>query len=404
VKVLFLTPDVPEPADQGAKLRNLALIEAAAAAHHRVDVLSFASAEAVAAGPPPGLTAACHQVRLVEEPRPRGPLARSWSLLFNPLPDLGLRLESTPYRNALWDMVEAERYEIVQIEGLEMMPYLSAARGSERTAVIYDAHNAEMFLQRTIFQAEMRDPRRWLPGLYSMTQWSKLGSYERIMMNACDMVIAVSEEDALKLRGRHVEPDLVPNGVNSGAIPYREPSSELGRRLLFVGPLDYRPNANAVRWLVSGILPRVRAQSPEVELRLVGRGSERIHAPGVVGLGHLTDVGEELALADAVVVSMRMGGGVRFKLLEAMAAGVPVVSTPLGFRGLAVEHERHGLIAETTRDLADATLRVLTDRPLAIRLSQQARRLVEGRYDWSKITPGYLRLITAARRRKAQRG
>jgi glycosyltransferase involved in cell wall biosynthesis len=169
-------------------------------------------------------------------------------------------------------------------------------------------------------------------------------------------------------------------------------------RLLFVGPLDYRPNADAVRWLVGGIFPAVRARRPDVRLRLVGRGTEQVRGEGVEAAGYVADVAEEFENADALVVPMRMGGGVRFKVLEAMAAGVPVVSTPMGLAGITAESEQHALVAQSSAELAAATVRVLEDPDLARRLATAARRLVETRYDWGKITPGYLRLLTAARR------
>jgi len=321
-------------------------------------------------------------------------------MMFDQVPDLAHRLESPLFHNALWDLLENERYDVVQIEGLEMIPYLGAVRGgASRAAVIYDAHNAEMTLQRTMWQAELRDPRRWHAGLYSFFQWSKLGTYERVMMNATDMVLAVSPEDAARLKGRHVDPIIVPNGVDTTAVPYRDrDSAPAPASLLFVGPLDYRPNADAVRWLLHSIFPAVRARHPEIRLRLVGRGMDQLRGDGVDAIGYVDDVADELMRATALAVPMRMGGGARFKVLEAMAAGVPVVSTPAGMAGIAAEHERHVLIGRSTAELAAGLGRVLDDRDLAGRLSFTARKLVEGRYDWRVITPAYLRLLTSARR------
>lgn len=401
MRILFLTPDFPIPPDQGAKLRSLALIRAAAE-HHQVDVLSFVKNQGGRGSPrEAALQPQCNRVRVVEAPPSRSLLRRSWSLLFDPLPDLAHRLESSAFRAALWEMLGGEQYDVVQIEGLEMMPYLDLVRaGTDGASIIYDAHNAEMSLQRSIFQVEFRDPRRWHGALYSLVQWSKLGTYERIMMNGADVVLAVSEGDAAKLRGRHVDPELVPNGVDTSAIPYLEPGRAPGSTLLFLGPLDYRPNADAVRWLLGDVFGLVRAQTPRARLRLVGRGTERIQGEGVDAAGYVEDVAAELAAADALVVPMRMGGGVRFKVLEGMAGGVPVVSTPLGLAGIAATDGQHALIGRTAAELASAVVRVLEDRALARRLGAAARRLAEARYDWKKITPHYLRLLTLARRRR----
>lgn len=404
MKILFLTPDVPLPADQGGKLRNLALLRAAAE-HHQVDLLSFYR-EAPAPEHRRELERLCRRIELIPQPRPRSLLHRVWSFWFDPLPDLAFRLDSSEYRSRLWELTEQERYDIAQLEGLEMMPYLAAARGGagSRTALVYDAHNAEMSLQRSIWQAELRNPTRWLPGLYSMTQWSKLGTYERVMMNSTDMVFAVSEADAAKLKGRHVDPLIVPNGIGTAAHPYRAPTTAPGTTLLFVGPLDYRPNADAVRWLLRGILPLVRRAHPEVRLRLVGRGTDSVKADGVDALGYVEDVGTEFDRADVLVAPLRMGSGTRLKILEAMARGVPVVSTPLGLSGIAAEPGQHVLLGRTSPELSAAVIQILEDREIARKLAGLARLLVEGRYDWSKITPAYLRHLTTARRLARSRG
>lgn len=396
MRVLFLTPDLPLPADQGAKLRNVALIRAAAA-HHQVDLVSFARDDEAAV--PGELEALCQRVSAVPVPPVRPGWRRGWDLVFNQLPDLALRLESPIYAEALSEALSAQRYDVVQIEGLEMIPYLPVVRSlAPRSGVIYDAHNAEMSLQRSMLQVEFRNPLRWHTGLYSFFQWSKLGTYERIMMNDTDMVLVVSEGDAAKLKGRHVEPKLVPNGADVANFPFRAPSSEPGRTLFFAGPMDYRPNADAIRWFVSAVFPRLRAALPEVRLRLVGRGTERVQGEGIETLGYVQDFGAELARADALVAPLRMGGGTRFKVLEAMAAGVPVVSTRIGLAGIAAEPEHHALVADSAADFAAAAVRILRDRSLAQGLARAARALVEGRYAWGKLTPNYLRLLADARK------
>jgi glycosyltransferase involved in cell wall biosynthesis len=216
------------------------------------------------------------------------------------------------------------------------------------------------------------------------------------MLNAADLVLAVSEADAAKLRGRRADPRVVPNGVDTAAIAYREPSPGSARTLLFMGPLDYRPNADATRWLVSSVLPAVRRRLPDARLRLVGRGSERISAEGVDALGYVPDASVELRRADALLVPMRMGSGIRFKVLEAMASGVPVVSTRLGLAGINAEPGKHALVGSTAGELADATVQILEDRSLARSVAQAARALVEQQYAWKRITPIYLRYLREA--------
>jgi len=401
VRILFLTPDLPVPPDQGAKLRSLALIQAAAE-HHEVHVLSFESPH-VPDGPldASSLQAICKDVQLVPAPPPRSIVGRAFSMILgtDPFPDLARRLASAEFDEALGEKLAQTRFDVVQVEGLEMMGYHGAARAANAaTKVIYDAHNAETHLQRTMAAAEARDPRRWHAAFYSLLQWSKLASYERIMVNAADMVLAVSEEDAAKLRGRQAEPRVVPNGVDADAVAYQELSAEPRRTMVFMGPLDYRPNADAARWLVRDVLPRIRKILPDARLRLVGRGSEHVHAEGVDSLGYVPDAAVELRRADALIVPMRMGSGTRFKVLEAMAAGVPVVSTPRGLAGISAEPGKHALVGRNPAELADAMAQALSDRTVARGIAASARSLVEQQYAWKRITPQYLKLLSEVRR------
>lgn len=393
MNLLFLTPAPPLPADQGAKLRARALV-AAAAQHHRVDLLSFRLPDRPA--DMDGLRALCANIRLVDAPPPRSRLARAWSLLIgvDPLPDLARRFWSAEFSDALGELLARGRYDVVQIEGLELMGYAPMVRAwSPAARLVYDAHNAEAALQRTMVRAEATDPRRWHAMLYSLVQWSRLTSYERLMVGTADLVLAVSEEDAAQLRGRRCEPRVVPNGVDLTALPFCPAPADPVPSILFVGPLDYRPNADAVRWLLSRVLPRVRRQVPAARLRLVGRGTEQVQAEGVEGMGYVADASVELQRAAVLVVPMRMGSGVRFKVLEAMASGVPVVSTPLGVAGIAAESGRHALVGRSSAELAEAVVQVLRDRRLAQSLASAARALVERQYTWSRITPAYLRTL-----------
>jgi polysaccharide biosynthesis protein PslH len=394
VRILFLTPDVALPADQGAKLRNSALIRLAAA-HHQVDLVTFGVPGAEL---DPELTSLCGTIKVATLPDARSLVMRGWNLVFGTAPDIALRLESMELLAALQDMCEGRRYDVVQIEGLEMTPYVAAVRSLQpRAAVIYDAHNAEMSLQRSMWQVDARSPARWHRAAYSFFQWSKLGTYERLTMNECDAVLCVSDEDAAKLKGRHVDPKVIPNGVDIEAIPYREPSVEQADVVFFAGAMGYRPNADAVGWLTSAVLPRLRALAPTARVRLAGKGTERIRREGVDTLGYVEDFGSALADADVLIAPLRMGSGSRFKVLEAMAAGVPVVATKTGVAGIGVIDEEHALVADTAQGLAECAARVLQDRELARRLARQARGLVESRYDWAKIGRSYLSILTSTR-------
>lgn len=203
-----------------------------------------------------------------------------------------------------------------------------------------------------------------------------------------------------KLDLRHDETsDLVPNGVDVEELkPTPEPDGP--PTLLFTGTMNHPPNSEGVEWFVREILPRV----PEAPLLVVGRNppesvtklaSNRVEVTGAV-----PDVRPYFQQATVVVVPLLAGGGTRLKILEAFAAGRAVVSTSIGAEGLEVEHEKHLLTADGATEFADATARLLGDRALRERLTTEARRLVEDRYDWRILGEQLAEALTKAAERR----
>ncbi len=400
MKVLYLAPQLPWPLDQGARIRNYHLLRALAA-EHIVDLLCLDQAPAGDGdlGPLPAL---CRRVEVLRAPR-RDRAARLRTLLRSPLPDLAHRAWQPALARRLRALLAVERYDVLQVSSLELMPYRRlAARGPSRPAVVFDDLNAEYQLQRRAFLTDLSQPRRWHAALYSALQWRRLRAYEGRVCREADAVIAVSDADARLLRRLAPGARLVvlPNGVDTVAFAYREPSTAPAAppTLLFTGTMDYRPNVDAMLWFAAVIWPRLRAARPDLRCLIVGKSPDaRLlaaarRAPGLEVTGAVPDVRPYLAAATVYVVPMRMGSGVRLKVLEAMAAGVPVVSTGIGLEGVAAVAGEHALRADSPAAFAQAVLRLLDDPALAARLAARARALVEERYDWTRLAPALLDL------------
>jgi glycosyltransferase involved in cell wall biosynthesis len=151
--------------------------------------------------------------------------------------------------------------------------------------------------------------------------------------------------------------------------------------LLFVGSLTYEPNIDALEWFAAEVLPAVRRAVPGAVLRIVGQGrSPRVErlagVPGVELVGEVTSVSPELARASVSVVPLRFGGGTRIKILEALAHGVPVVSTTIGAEGLGLRHGEHALLADTSTEIAAACVCLLDDPAEGVRLAERGATLV----------------------------
>ncbi len=397
----MLTPQSPFPPHQGTTIRNYNLL-VRLARHADVDLVTLVDP----AQPPPEQTPIRDLCRHVwTRPAPaRGAWQRLITLLASPLPDLALRLRDPALADLVVSLAGRERYDILLVEGLEVAPYAEVflRHAAERPRVVYDAHNAEYILQKRAFLTDLGSPLRWHAALYSLVQWGKLRRYEAAFCRLVDHVVAVSPADGENLRGLGVTTPMtvVPNAVD---IDYYDAYQANGPEeiamspcsLVFTGKMDFRPNVDAVVWFMDQVWPRVRQAVPEAQFFIVGRSPHRRlfsrgDTPGVFITGEVPDVRPYLHHAQVYVAPLRVGGGTRLKLLEAMAMRRAIVSTTVGAEGYPVQAGEHLLLADTPEAFADAVVTLLQDEDLRRRLGDAAREFVTRHYDWDAVFPRFL--------------
>jgi polysaccharide biosynthesis protein PslH len=400
MNVLFLTPQLPYPPRQGAAIRNFNLIKNLAA-DHRISLLSFGEEDEIAPAVA-GLSPYCRHIDTA--PRPQRSVWRRLALLAGtPRPDLADRLGSPLFEGKLQAWLQAEHFDLVQVEGLELAPYLESAwlwRGSaKRPLFVFDEHNAEYLLQRRAFESDLAKPRRWPGAAYSLVQWRRLRVFERWAGELASRVVAVSEADRKALLDLDPALDVavVPNGVDGeyfspAATGFSEDIELPPEGLVFTGSMDFRPNIDAVLWLCDEIWPAIKAELPSARLYLVGRGAgERVLAlgnrPGVTVTGAVADVRPYLQGSALCLVPMRIGGGVRLKVLEGLAMARATVCTPMGAEGLDVRDGQHLRLAASASDFARAVIDLLRRPAERERLGQQGRQFALENYDWRVVAP-----------------
>lgn len=391
-RILFLTPQLPYPPQQGTAIRNYNLL-AQIAGRYEVHLVSFVDSASLAevSGP---LRNLCSSVHTVASPQRSG-WRRLGTVLTSPLPDIVHRLSSPQFYRKLEAVLNGgARFDVIQAEGLEMATYgLYAARlaGPIAPLLVYDAHNAEYLLQKRIFEADSRRPRRWMGAVYSWLQWQKLRRYEGAVCRQAQRVVACSAADAVALARLvpGLQVTVVPNGVDTEH--YRPDSVAplpLGTQaLVFTGKMDFRPNVDAVLWFCSEVLPLIRQAAPEAHFYVVGKSphprlKELQSAPGVTLTGFVDDVRPYIAAATVYVVPLLTGGGTRLKVLEAMAMGRAVVSTTLGCEGI---HARPGadlVLADEAHRFAGEVVSLLQDSSRRQTLGGAARSFVVRHFDW----------------------
>lgn len=400
--ILFLTPQVPYPPRQGTSIRNYHLLKAAAQ-HHTVDLLTFL-APGDTLPPDSPLFTLCRRIAAVPQPE-RAVADRLRALLTSPLPDMALRLESEEMHRLVQSWMAENEYDIVQIEGIELAQYARHAV-SGKTAVLFDDHNCEYLLQQRNALTDLRDPRRLHAGFYSVAQWAKLRRYESQVCQAAQAVVCVSEADKAALQriapqaAIHVAPNAIDLAAYEKWQPNHEqqPSQQEKFTLLFLGKMDYRPNVDAVLWFARHVLPQLISAAPNIHLQIVGmnphprldvlRGNPHIEITGAV-----PDPIPYLHAANVVIIPMRVGGGTRFKALEAMAASKAIVSTSLGVEGIGVRNGEQLLLADSPEEFANAILILLSDQQsgsqLTERLGTNGYKFVAEHYTWERVTPTF---------------
>lgn len=275
----------------------------------------------------------------------------------------------------------------IDVLQLEYLAYLYTAQGL-KVPTIVQAHNIEASLWRRHFEIEQSPLKR----AYIKEQWRKFIRFERDAFHRVDRVVCCSRADAAlaaELYG-DVATSVVDNGVDVARFAAVSPDFA-AKKILFLGALDWRPNLDAVAMLLGEIFPAVRAKLPAAELLIVGRHPpdqlrKRIAvSPGVTLHSDVPDVIPYLAQCAVMTVPLRIGGGSRLKILESLAAGLPVVSTTIGAEGLELEDGRHLLLADTPDEQAHALARALDDPQPFFARAEAGRTQVAARYDWAML-------------------
>ncbi len=390
MRILLLTPQRPYPPHQGTTLRNFNLVKELAK-RHSVCVLTFLEPDQAPHDPGP-LLDLCEWLETAPVPR-RSTGLRLRQMLTTNRPDMSLRLWSPELNDRLAAILRQQPFDVVEIEGIEMAPYLPTIEAAQpRPLIIYDAHNAEWILQKRACLADLKNPARWPAAAYSWVQWQRLRRYEAELLRRVNHTIAMSHPDKVALRdvASDVPITVVPNGVD--LLAYDDVTQAQPFDLLFTGKMDFRPNIDAVLWFGRFVLPLIQAQRPGTTFAIVGqRPHPRLDGlrdlPGVTITGYVDDVRPYLAGAGVYVAPLRVGGGTRLKLLEAMMMGVPIVSTTVGAEGFPVVHGQELILADEPEQFAQEILDLLANPTRRAKLGAAGRTFAQANYGWDTLIP-----------------
>jgi polysaccharide biosynthesis protein PslH len=381
--------DVSYPPTSGKRLRTLHLMQRLAQRHRVTYIARSGGRKAENELARQYLGDHGIETILVDHPlaQKKGPafLGRLALNVLSPLPYSVASHQSLPMTRAVGEYAARHDVDVWQFEWLPYMATLAEPAGARRVVI---AHNVDTLL----WQRYCENAKGPMKKLFLRQQWRKMERFERTHFPQADWVVAVSPDDARLIQQRFGQPRVavVDNGIDREYFASVHGEHE-AHRILFLGALDWRPNLDAVDLLLDRIFPQVLAQEPSARLTLVGRNPpaqlrERVrHLAGVELHGDVPDVRPFLGQCGVMTVPLRIGGGSRLKILEALAAGLPVISTAIGAEGLALEPGRNFVRADTPEEMALALVQAIR-QPAAVRtMATRGRELVMARYDWDVL-------------------
>ncbi|MGE5926799.1 MAG: glycosyltransferase [Gemmatimonadota bacterium] len=386
--ILWVKTELLHPVDKGGRIRTYNMLRALRR-EHRITYVTLDDGHAAPDAAERASEYADHVVRVPFGAAPKrsarfyGELAAN---LFSPLPYAIAKYRSAGLRRAIVDLVAKGDVDVVVCDFLA--PSLNVPAGLPVRTVLFQ-HNVEAMIWRR--HAEVA--RGALARRYFREQWRRMDAFERAECRRFDHVIAVSAEDRDVFRSAYGVAGAtdVPTGVD---VDFFRPSGTVAREpldMVFTGSMDWLPNEDGILWFTDEILPRIRARVPGATLTVVGRNPPaRIRAlaerdPMVRVTGTVPDVRPYIERAAVFVVPLRIGGGTRLKIFEAMAMERAVVSTAVGAEGLPVNDGADILLADAPEAFAAAVAGLLEQPARAESLGGAAARLVRASFGWDRV-------------------
>ncbi|MCX6290977.1 MAG: glycosyltransferase [Bacteroidetes bacterium] len=309
------------------------------------------------------------------------------------------RFYNKRFEERLTEILKAETYDIIQLESLFMMPYLSCARKNSKAKVVMRAHNVEHIIWERLHHSEKNIFKKW----YLQILARRLKKFERFHLHTLDAVLPITADDETAFRkiGCTVPMHITPLGIDTEDYPVNDPQ-EAEWCLFHLGSMDWMPNLEAVEWFLGNCWEKIHNEFPSLKLYLAGRGfPKHLMEAGyanVVCEGEISDSNKYMASKQIMVVPLLSGSGMRVKIIQGMALGKTIISTTIGAEGIQYTHGENILIADTPDQYMQAVKKCMEDKNFASQTGKAARKLVAEKYSndviGKSVTEFYRKLIS----------
>ncbi|HKP80810.1 MAG TPA: glycosyltransferase [Pyrinomonadaceae bacterium] len=402
MKILWLKTELLHPVDKGGKIRTYHLLKQLKADHH-ITYLTLDDGTA----PPDAADSAteyCHDlIRIPHATREKFSAAFYAELALNmtsSLPYAIRKYKSEQMKKAIEDVTAKDSFDVVVCDFLA--PAVNLPRRLQTPVALFQ-HNVEAAIWQRHYEVQKNAAKK----RYLYWQWRKMWRFERVACRQVDCVIAVSEADSKTMEQEYGLSKVydIPTGVD---VDFFKPTGTVAARpnsLVFTGSMDWLPNEDAINYFTQQILPLIRQSVPDVSLTVVGRNpSHKLQELGrqdssITVTGRVDDVRPYMERSAAYIVPLRIGGGTRLKIYEAMAMEQAVVSTTVGAEGLPVQSGREIMIADTPAAFAESVVQLLTNPGIAQEFGTRAAGIVREQFGWNRAAQRFAHVCETSLRK-----
>lgn len=383
MKILFISYDFPYPPTGGSISRDYNLIKQLSK-HHELYWINRTIRGKIKQEYIDEMKKYFKDIRIEEwdYSQNRGAFLKS---LVTETPYIIRRFESEEMKNIVSETINRNKFDLILCDHIYLVQYIPDSITGKIPVIPNNEDCGFTYYKR------MTENSGIVRSVYAGSQWKKLLNYEISVLKKYNVYITTSEKEKESISEYYdkAEIGVIENGVDTEFFSERQ-RKDFNPNIIFTAWFKYYPNAIAAIDFVNNIFPKIKKEIPDLKFYIVGKEPpEKVKnlakTEGVIVTGYVDDVRDYLANADAAVIPLQIGGGTRLKILEAMSMKIPVVSTALGAEGLEVENEKNILIAETDKDFALKVVRIMKDKKLSKKLSDNGKLLAFHKYNWDII-------------------
>jgi len=380
-RILILTNRVPYPLNDGGNLATNAMVHGYTSQGWDVYLLSMnTSRHNVGKDVLAGLYKDIYRFETIEVNNDVSAPGIVKNLLFSTLPNHAMRFMHTHFQDGLLNAIESFKPDVVQVESIFMSGYLPSIRKATNAVLALRLHNIEWQVWQRVADAASNPLKKWYLSNLSV----RIKNYEQHVWQQYDLLIPITDADAAVVNNSIDTKQMltIPFGIDVASIKPQSKESMVGYH---IGAMDWLPNQDAIKWFAKEVWPTVRKLNPDFPFYFAGRNMpdafKGLNVDGIHCMGEVVDANAFIADKKILIVPLHSGGGIRVKILEAMAAGKLVISTTVGMQGIDATPGTHYLLADTPQAFAETINKALTHAGMVGEIAANASAFVKEAYN-----------------------